>query len=251
MSEDFSSEYWSGQGPAFLAELDSNDEPLGSEFIGDAPAIRPESTPTRVKIKENVTGNRNTAASFISNTDRGVTITLQSTKPEHLKHRLQGDLTVSPAGSVTDEAVTGHHDKFLTLAHVKCSNLVLTNSAGSTTYVANTDYVFHGDEGMVEILSTGSITDGEALLADYDYAAQKRITVNPRDRNYMLVCPAINRARDGKRGRLIIYKLNLDPGSIELIQDGDEGERAEIRGELLLADKRPAGDQLFRFDAED
>jgi hypothetical protein len=250
MAEQFDTIYWRGQGPAFLAERDASGNPLGLEFVGDIDTIEGSANISTTKVKENVSGQRLTAAVFNTDSEYPITINFKSAKPKHLARALQADLTVKTAGSVTDEAVTGHHDKFLKLAHVKCSNLVLTNDAGAITYVADTDYVFYGDEGMVEILSTGSITDGQALLADYDYAAQKHISANPGNKDYMLVFPGINTANSDKRGRCTIFKLKIDPAFLSLIQQDTEGALS-VNAEMQADTLRASGNQLYQWEYED
>lgn len=251
MAEQFDSEYWSGQGPIFIGERDAQGNTTGLEFMGDGPQLQIETNTGRIEIKENVSGQRNTGASFVTETTRPISLTIQSAKAAHLARIMQADLTAKAAGSVTDEVVLGYLGKFSQLAHVKCSNLVLTNAAGTTTYTAGTDYVFYADEGMVEVLADGSITDGQSLRADYDYAAQKHLKVNPVAKDLVIVCPAINRARDSKRGRLVIHKANLDPGSLPIIQDGDEVARVAVTGLVLVDSLRAAGDQIFSFEIED
>lgn len=252
MPEQFDSQYWNGQGPVFLAERDTTTgAPLGLEFAGDSPELRIEASSSQTDIRENVSGQRNIASSLAGEKTFAISITFQSSKAEHLKTRLQGDLTTKVAGSVVDEVVTGYHDKFVQLANVKCSNIVVTDSTAVTTYVANTDYVAYGDEGMIEILSTGSITDGESLKVDYDYAAQKRIAVNPQDKEWQLVFPGINRRRDSKRGRLTVYKMSLEPGGVNIIQDDDGADRVTVTGRVLYDDLRAAGDRLYAFEIED
>ncbi len=249
--ETFNSEYWSGQGPCFLASRDTDGSDLGFEFLGDMPQVEISNNINRTNIQENVTGGRLTAVSFAGDREYALSLTFNSTKAEHLAKILQADLTTKAAGSVTDEAVTGYHDKFVNLAHVKVSSVVVTNDTGATTYVKDTDYVEHLDEGMIEILSTGSITDAQALLVDYDYAAQKTLKHNPTNSEYILVAPAMNRARDNKRGKLILHKISIDPGSIKLIQDGDLISQATVSGTVLADTLRTAGDQVYTFQLED
>lgn len=250
MSEQFDTIYWRGQGPAFLAARDSSGNPLGFAFLGDIDTIEGSANISSVKVKENVTGQRLTAAVFITDSEYPITINFKSAKPEHLAQALQGSLTTKTAGSVTDEAVTGHHDKFLKLAHVKCSSIVVTDSTGTTTYVADTDYVAYGDEGMIEILSTGSITDGESLLVDYDYAAQKHISANPANADYMLVFPGINTANNDKRGRCTIFKLKIDPAFLSLVQQDTEGTLS-VTAEMQVDTLRSEGNQLYAWEYED
>ena len=87
---------------------------------------------------------------------------------------------------------------------------------------------------------------------DYDYAGQKRLSGNYQNKDRVFVAPTMNRARDNKRGRLTLHKLNLDPGFLDsLIQDGDTEANVPLNGKLILDTTKPAGDQLFFFDLED
>tara|TARA_R110002051_G_scaffold218812_1_gene282633 strand:- start:573 stop:1337 length:765 start_codon:yes stop_codon:yes gene_type:complete len=52
----------------------------------------------------------------------------------------------------------------------------LTDEAGATTYVADTDYTLHAEIGMVEILTGGDISE-ETIHADYTPAAETRSRV--------------------------------------------------------------------------
>lgn len=249
--ENFESIYWRGQGPAFLAARDATTgAPLGFEFLGDIETIEGTPSVSNHKVKENVTGNRLTAATFALDSEYPITINFKSVKPSQLAKALQADMTVKASGSVTDEAVTGYHDKFLKLAHVKVSTVVVTDSGGSTTYVAGTDYVLYADEGMIEILSTGSITDAQALLVDYDYAAQKHLKANPGNTEYTLVFPGINTANNNKRGRCTVHRIKIDPAFLSLIQGDTEASQA-VNAEMLADTGRATGDQLYSWEFED
>lgn len=84
---------------------------------------------------------------------------------------------VQASGSVTDQAVTAEHDKWQDLGKKKLSNVVVTNSGNTVTYVLNTDYRLDTEAGLFMPLSTGAITDGQPLLIDFNHAAitQKRV----------------------------------------------------------------------------
>jgi hypothetical protein len=75
------------------------------------------------------------------------------------------------AGAVGNEAVTARHDKWVKLTYRSVSNVVITNSTGVTTYTEITDYEIDYATGRIKALSTGSITDAQALLVDYHYAS--------------------------------------------------------------------------------
>ena len=52
---------------------------------------------------------------------------------------------------------------------IRPGTVVVTNSAGSTTYTESTDYVIDYEAGAIYCLSTGTITDNLSLKVDYVY----------------------------------------------------------------------------------
>lgn len=56
----------------------------------------------------------------------------------------------------------------------KVSSVVVTNSGGTTTYTAGTDYVVDADYGTVTLLEGGTITAGSAVKITYNVAASTR-----------------------------------------------------------------------------
>ena len=244
MSEQFDSIYWRGQGPLFLAARDATGQPLGFSFVGDVESVEGSPSVSRQDIKENVTGQRNTAASFITEQSTDITINFKSAKPTHLAQALQADLTVKSAGNVSAESHTAYHDKLIKLANVKVSNVAISGSAEGT------DFITHADEGMVEILSTGNIGDGAAITIGYDFAAQKHLSANPSNTEFMMTFPGINTANNDKRGRCTVYRITIDPAFLCLIQ-GDQEMSLSVKAKMLMDDLRPVGDQLYGWEFED
>lgn len=57
-------------------------------------------------------------------------------------------------------------------------NVVVKASPGGTpVYTAGTDYVLHADSGLVEILASGAISDGDDIDVDYDVQASTRTRI--------------------------------------------------------------------------
>lgn len=77
------------------------------------------------------------------------------------------------AGNVTDEAVTAVLDKWVSLTKQNLAEdgFVVTDTAGTTTYVLGTDYEVNYRLGMIKALSTGDITDEESLKVDFAHNA--------------------------------------------------------------------------------
>lgn len=79
-------------------------------------------------------------------------------------------LSVS-AGTVTDEAQKAYPGSLLLASQRNISAVVITDSSGATTYALGTDYeITDAKTGLINILSTGSITEGQDVLVDYSHA---------------------------------------------------------------------------------
>ncbi len=72
--------------------------------------------------------------------------------------------------AVVDEAVVLTAVVWTVLAHEVVSSVVVKNTAGTTTYTENTDYVVDYQTGRVRRISGGAITDGQTVNVSYSYA---------------------------------------------------------------------------------
>lgn len=80
------------------------------------------------------------------------------------------------SGTLTDEALTLKHDVWTPASKVKLTGtaggtMVLTNTAGDTTFVEGVDYIVNRDMGWVKALSTGSITNNQSTELSTPYGA--------------------------------------------------------------------------------
>lgn len=247
--ENFESHYFAGAGKLLLGDLDANSNPHNLEFIGDITEANLTPEIDRGSVIENVTGSSAKAVEWVRSTNYNFSGRLRSVKHNHLALALQAGNTAKTASSVTDEAHTAKQDKFISLLHTNVSNVVITGSGGTPTYVADTDYKLYADEGMVEILSTGSIADDAAILVDYDYAAQHHLTANPAPLTKCLVFAGKNLANNQKQTRCTIYAIKLDPSVLGFISQ--EAQEMPIAGSVEIVSARPAGDQLYSWKLED
>lgn len=249
MPEQFDSIYWRGQGPLGIARRDAAGNHLGFVFVGDVESIEGTPNISRTDVKENVTGQRTTAASFITDQSIDLSINFKSVKPAHLAQALQADLTSVAAGSAVSEAITAFSDKMSPLDNVKVSTVVVKDVTDTTTYVAGTDYIAHLDEGVIEVLSTGAIADLDVLHVSYDYAAQEHLSANPQNEDLMLQFDGINTTNSDKRGRCTVYKVNIDPAFLSLVQQDTEGALT-VNAKLLVDNLRQSGDQQYGWKFE-
>src|SRR5271155_1414901 len=63
----------------------------------------------------------------------------------------------------------------LNLGHMGVWNVIVKNSAGSTTYINGTDYTLDPINGIVTQKSGGAITAGEALSVSFSYADPSKV----------------------------------------------------------------------------
>lgn len=75
------------------------------------------------------------------------------------------------AGTISNEAFTAKHDVWVPVSKVAIDTVVLTNGAGTVTYVDGTDYIVNEDLGWIKVLSTGAIANDAACQVDFAHAA--------------------------------------------------------------------------------
>lgn len=249
MAEQFESKYFSGQGPVFIGERDASGQPKGLDFLGDMATVTLTPSVDKETVTENVSGSSAIGASFTKKVEYQFAMQMRSIKPDHLSVALQSGNTAKAAGTVTNEPHVGYKGKFIVLKHTNVSSVVVTKTGGTPTYTAGTDYIVHADKGMIEIISAGAITDGLALLTDYSHAAQHHLAVAPADKDYYLVFSGINRADNNKQTRCEMYRVQLSPSALAMIES--KSAEMPITGTVMLDTTRPVGDQLFSWKIED
>lgn len=104
-----------------------------------------------------------------------LTLKFSNIAPRALSMALQGTASTftQASGTATDEVFTAIKGGFANLAYrnISATGLSIKNSAGSTTYVKDTDYVIDYVTGQVSISQTSAITDGASLKITYSYNA--------------------------------------------------------------------------------
>jgi len=65
--------------------------------------------------------------------------------------------------------------QILNLGHMGVSSVVVKNQAGSTTYVAGTDYSLDAVNGVITAIAAGALTAGEAVNISFNYADPSKV----------------------------------------------------------------------------
>ncbi len=166
-----------------------------------------------------------------------VSIELGDADPEVLAYALLGTVSSSDAvsGTVTGEVVTAAFDLYRKLAHRAVSSVVVKNSSDTTTYVSGTDYTLDSTAGMIKVLSSGAITDGQTLHVNYSYAALTASTILAAQTNEVRAHLRLDGTNlvNQKKMELIIPEAALVPsGDLSLI--GDNLVTYTLAGDLIL-----------------
>ena len=120
-------------------------------------------------------------------TDLGfrIPVTIDELFPENWNILLFGDGTTTQTQSASSATAEDHNapailDRSIFTTFTNISSLIVKGSAGTPTYVLDTDYkLINAKTGEIKILASGSITTGLALELDYSYAARTREKVIP------------------------------------------------------------------------
>lgn len=246
--EQFDSKYFRGQGKLFLGARDAAGNPVGLTFIGDLTSAEITPQVERDEVIENVTGSGGVGASWIRRSAFQIAIVMRSIRKDHLAAALQGQLVDKASSDVTDEEHTAILGAFSRLEHTNVSNVEITDEEGNVTYVAGEDYVLYPAEGMIEWLADGDISDEEAVLVTYDYAAQYHVPSSPNNEPKYLVFAGKNTADGDRSVRCEAYRVKLDPAAVSMITESSAD--IPLNGVVELDALRPAGDQFFSWKVE-
>ena len=160
-----------------------------------------------------------------------VQMTLNDLNKTNVSRAVFGTESAVASGSVVDEAVTGYKGAIVPVAHPNPTTVVVKNTAGSTDYVAGTDYEVRA--GGIYILDAGTITDAQALKVSYSYAAYNKVEAMTQGAIVLeLHFEGLNEANSGKPVILDIFRAQLSPTkALSLL--GDKFADLEIEAEVL------------------
>jgi hypothetical protein len=200
----------------------------GRRFIGNCPSFNLSVESEIFEHVSSTSGIQTTDLKVTKSTKFSGQIVCDDMQPENMALFLVGSqATLSQVATpVTNEAIVvnkGFHFQLgLTVSNKvgirDVSSVVVTNVAGSTTYVLNTDYKLDADSGMIYIISGGAITNGQTIHVDYTPTAGSR--------------PYI---QSGDSGSL--------QGEIFFVSDNANGDNRDVR--IPLATISPSGELPF------
>lgn len=158
-----------GAGDLYIARYNPTTAQFDA-FKGPYEANKFEIKPA-VDIKDNTSKGRNTYGQILETVTlpkpTEFTLELAEVNREGLSTALLGtdtDINVA-AGSITDEAITAKLGAWVELSkqNFQTTGFLVKNTAGSTTYVLDTDYEVNWRMGWIRAKVGGAITDAQAL----------------------------------------------------------------------------------------
>lgn len=200
----------------------------GRRFIGNCPSFNLSVESEIFEHVSSTSGIQTTDLKVTKSTKFSGQIVCDDMQPENMALFLVGSqATLSQVATpVTNEAIVvnkGFHFQLgLTVSNKvgirDVTSVVVTDVAGTTTYVLNTDYKLDADSGMIYIISGGAITNGQTIHVDYTPTAGSR--------------PYI---QSGDSGSL--------QGEIFFVSDNANGDNRDVR--IPLATISPSGELPF------
>lgn len=240
--------YYSGQGIFSVAERDAAGIPKGFLDIGNVSEATIDIEVEKEEHTESRSGQRAIDVTVITSKSGTLTMTVENFESKILALGLHGASAILAAATITDELVHMQLDYPSKLEVPKLAdpaNVVVTDLAGVTTYVENTDYTVDADWGMITPLSTGDIVDASTAKVTYDHEAVVKLEVFSEAAPVRWVrFHGVNTVDSLAKKVVNIFKVEFDPiTGYSLISEEIQG--MELTGSILFDDTRPANTSNF------
>lgn len=151
-------------------------------------------------------------ASQSSITDVTATINVLSINPNIAAVALRGLVSTTAAAAITDESHTAYTDMLVPFDNLPDTDMTITvtDSTGSTTYTAGTDYLLRNNG--IFICDAGSITNASDILVDYQSLARYDIESITRSAvEYEMFFDGFNEADEGKKVTVTCHRISFSP----------------------------------------
>lgn len=230
MPREVSTEYFSGQGIVYLAELTS-EVPQGFVDVGNCPDLKVSLEVSTFEKKESRTGSRLTALRQTTDKKATIAFVLDSFSKENLRTALFGALTTVATGAVTDSPITARLGKVVPLPDIKVSSVVVKDAAtGLITYELDKNYTVNLETGSLYIMTAAEqtaasaaspIAESDALEVSYSRADQVNIeSFGEAEKEYALRFEGLNTADNNEPVVVTAHRVRLSPlKTLALISD--------------------------------
>lgn len=171
-------------------------------------------------------------------------MTLNDLNKTNVARAVFGTESAVAGATVVDEVVTAYKGAIAPLLHPNPTAVTVTDTAGTTTYVANTDYEVRA--GGIFIIAAGAITNAQSLKVDYTHGDYDKVEAMTSSAITLeLHFEGLNEANSGKPVIVDIYRAQLSPTkALSLL--GDKFADLEVEAEVL-ADTSKVGAGISQY----
>jgi hypothetical protein len=181
--------YMVGKGKVYFDEFDANGNQTGELDLGNDPSFNNNPTTETLDHYSSMEGVKLKDKSANISTDVNITFTLDEINIDNLNIALFGNgihYVAQGDGNAVDEAMVARLGKWVKLGgadivrrNLTAGTVVVTNAAGTITYVEGTDYAVDYEIGRIFTIIGGAIADAQNILVDYTWGAQSLPAVYP------------------------------------------------------------------------
>lgn len=212
-------QYFKGAGEIWMATRNAAGITGPWVAMGDTDQLSVKIDRSYVEHYESCTGQQNRVVRVVDKTTWSMDMNTFDFSKEAIARVFLGNASAVTGSTVTGEAFTlyGAGTTFFT-AKPDISTVVVTNTPGTTTLVADTDYTFNALNGAVTITTSGlaKVTvsgSNKTGLIDYAYAAYDNVETNLNgEQAYTIRFNGINTV-DNEAMIVTIHNVTLSPAS--------------------------------------
>jgi hypothetical protein len=179
-----------------------------------------------------------------------LTIAFGGISPRSLAIAVQGTQSTfsQGAGTAADEVVVANKGGYADLAfrNIVATGFAVKNSAGSTTYVKDTDYTVDYSTGQLFILDTSAITAAQSLKVSYTYnavSAQKVLGLTEGALRGEYLLKGINVFDDSQMEIRVWDAAVSSDGAIDWLSD--KPIEVKLKGKMIVPNGRSSAFEIL------
>lgn len=253
-----SNQYLISRGRVYFDPYDANEALTGEIDLGNCPGVNITISTEKKDHYASTTGLRQKDKTWNLQVDRTGTLTCDNFSPSNAALWLSGTIEkkTQAATPVADELRTVIPGRQYQLGATSANPLgvrnvtavTVKNTAGTTTYVAGTDYNVDTATGRVQIIEGGAITAGPVHFGYTPVAATFESVKSGAKAELTGALRIVSDNPDGDNRDWYLPKVTLTPsGDLSLIAEGDDVVTMEFglealkpaNGEAIYCDGRP------------
>lgn len=181
----------------------------------------------------------------------GLDLILHCTAPENLAIAFMGTTSQLAGGTVASELhMVRAIEELIPFNYIpsKSSPITVKNSAATTTYVLNTDYIV--TNSGIQIIEGSSIPMNAQVNVGYSYGENFVVEAQTvAQKTFEIVLDGVNVGEDGEKPVVIrAWRVKLSPAENFALISGTDFASLELSGEILRDNSRPTGSKFFKAE---